>query len=153
MKILCSLRLIITGDSGYPLRPWLLTPIVDAEPGSADEHYTNVHCSTRNTVERCIGVLKARWRCLLAHRVLHYDHHTVARIINACAVLHNICNKHHLPVPPLSRADFEQDQRNQIAHLPLQDDAASAIRGEQDLLARGRQQRTRIVERLWTYRS
>ncbi|CAG5001883.1 unnamed protein product [Parnassius apollo] len=53
----------LLGESGYPLRPWLLTPIVNAEPGSAYEHYTNMHCLTRNTVERCIGVLKARWRC------------------------------------------------------------------------------------------
>ncbi|CAG4952586.1 unnamed protein product [Parnassius apollo] len=86
------------GDFGYPLRPWLLTPIVNAEPGSAYENYTNMHCLTRNTVERCIGVLKARWRCLLVHRVLHYNHHMVAKIINACAVLHNICNRHRLAV-------------------------------------------------------
>nr|CAH7763421.1 unnamed protein product [Callosobruchus chinensis] len=82
------------GDSAYPLRPWLLTPIVNAEPNTPDEHYTNLHTTCRNTVERCIGVMKARWRCLLAHRVLHYDHHMVAKIINACTILHNICNRY-----------------------------------------------------------
>lgn len=112
----------------------------------------NVHCLTRNTVERCIGVLKARCRCLLAHRVLHYDHHTVTRMINACAVLHNICNKHWLPVPQLPSADTQQDQQHQIPRQSLQD-AGSTAGGEQDLLASGRQQRNRIVQRLWSTRS
>nr|CAH7767358.1 unnamed protein product [Callosobruchus chinensis] len=58
------------GDSAYPLRPWMLTPIAYAQPDSPEAHYTQMHCSTRNTVERCIGSLKARWRCLLVHRVL-----------------------------------------------------------------------------------
>ncbi|CAG4976707.1 unnamed protein product [Parnassius apollo] len=135
------------GDSGYPLRPWLLTPIVNAKPGSAYEHYTNMHCLTRNTVEWCIGVLKARWRCLLAHRVLHYNHHMVAKIINACAVLHNICNRHRLPVPQLPSSDILEDQNNQIPQQPLQ---GVGVGAEQQLLASGRQQREFIVQRLWS---
>lgn len=51
----------------------MMTPIIGAAPGSPEEYYTELHCRARNTVERCIGVLKSRWRCLLAHRVLHYD--------------------------------------------------------------------------------
>lgn len=135
---------LFIGDSGYPLRPWLLTPIVNAEPGSAEEHYTNVHCLTRNTVERCIGVLKARWRCLLAHRVLHYDHHMVAKIINA--VLHNLANRHRLPVPELSSDDVQEDLRLQINVEPpnVMDDHAQ--------LESGRQQRSFIVQRLWRAR-
>ncbi|CAK1580470.1 unnamed protein product [Parnassius mnemosyne] len=137
----------LLGDSGYPLRPWLLTPIVNAEPVSAYEHYTNMHCLTRNTVERCIGVLKARWRCLLAHRVLHYNHHMVAKIINACAVLHNMCNRHRLPIPQLPSSDILEDQNNQIPQQPLQ---GVAVGAEQQLLASGRQQRELIVQRLWS---
>lgn len=129
------------------MRPWLLTPIINAEPGSAEEHYTNVHCRTRNTVERCIGVLKARWRCLLAHRVLHYDHHTAAKIINSCAVLHNICNKYRLPVPQLQSADSQGDQSQQIPQLFVR-----GVADEQQLLASGRQQRDRLVQRLWSAR-
>ncbi|VEN55297.1 unnamed protein product [Callosobruchus maculatus] len=30
-------------DCGYPLRPWLLTPIVNAEPGTPEQHYTRAH--------------------------------------------------------------------------------------------------------------
>lgn len=70
-----------------------MTPIVGATPGSAEEYYTKLHCVARNTIERTIGILKNRWRCLLGHRVLHYHPDTAAKIINACCVLHNICNK------------------------------------------------------------
>ncbi|XP_063897698.1 putative nuclease HARBI1 [Helicoverpa armigera] len=89
----------LLGDSGYAQRPWMMTPILEAAVGSPEEHYTTLHCKVRNTVERCIGVLKNRWRCLLAHRVLHYDPVTVAKIVNACVVLHNIANIHNVPLP------------------------------------------------------
>nr|CAH7743530.1 unnamed protein product [Callosobruchus chinensis] len=136
------------GDSAYPLRPWLLTPIVNAEPNTPDEHYTNLHTTCRNMVERCIGVMKARWRCLLAHRVLHYDHHMVAKIINACTVLHNICNRHRLPVPDLPIEDLEEDLNRQ---MPIQ--AEHDVVGEEHLLLeRGRQQRELIIRRLWNNR-
>ncbi|KAF9406813.1 hypothetical protein HW555_012952 [Spodoptera exigua] len=59
-------------DSGYAQSEYMMTPIVDAPVGSPEEYYTKLHCSARNTVERTIGVLKNRWRCLLGHRVLHY---------------------------------------------------------------------------------
>lgn len=86
------------GDSGYAQRPWMMTPVLGAAPGSPEEYYTNVHCRARNTVDRCIGVLKPRWRCLLAHRVLHYDPVTAGKIVNACVVLHNIANARNVPV-------------------------------------------------------
>nr|CAH7743531.1 unnamed protein product [Callosobruchus chinensis] len=99
-------------------------------------------------VERCIGVMKARWRCLLAHRVLHYDHHMVAKIINACTVLHNICNRHRLPVPDLPIEDLEEDLNRQ---MPIQ--AEHDVVGEEHLLLeRGRQQRELIIRRLWNNR-
>ncbi|XP_041983180.1 putative nuclease HARBI1 [Aricia agestis] len=132
------------GDSGYPLRTWLLTPILNTQPGSAEENYTNMHCRTRNTVERCIGVLKARWRCLLSHRVLHYNHHVVAKIVNACAVLHNITNKHRLPVPELPSNDIQREADFLVPRQPYIEE------GQQ--LEGGRQQRQLIVQRLWRNR-
>ncbi|CAH1993083.1 unnamed protein product [Acanthoscelides obtectus] len=139
-------RFWLLGDSGYPLRPWLLTPIINAEPGTAEEHYTNMHCLTRNTVERCIGVLKARWRCLLVHRVLHYDHHMVAKMINACAVLHTICNRHNVPFSELPMEAIHEELNLQIP-LQAQVMVGTGAQGSA-LLERGRQQRTNIVQRL-----
>lgn len=80
----------LLGDSGYPLEPWLMTPIINAPEESAEARYTQCHSSTRNCVERMFGLLKNVWRCLLGHRVLHYDLIMAANITVACAVLHNI---------------------------------------------------------------
>jgi len=67
-----------------------MTPIINAPEGSAEARYTECHSSARNCVERMFGLLKNVWRCLLRHRVLHYDPIMAANIIIACAVLHNI---------------------------------------------------------------
>ncbi|CAG9124723.1 unnamed protein product [Plutella xylostella] len=39
-------------DFGHTLRPWMLTPILNAAVGSPEEHYTDLNCRVRNTVER-----------------------------------------------------------------------------------------------------
>lgn len=44
----------------------------------------------RQIVERCIGVLKARFRCILGERKLRYNPTKVGHIIYSCATLHNI---------------------------------------------------------------
>lgn len=76
----------------------MMTPIIDAPAGSPEEYYTQKHCTARNTVERVIRVPKARWRCLLGHRVLHYHPNKASTIINACVVLHNMCNKANVEI-------------------------------------------------------
>ncbi|KAK3930991.1 Putative nuclease [Frankliniella fusca] len=88
----------LLGDSGYPLEPWLMTPLPDAPRGSPEYNYTKVHCQCRNPVERCIGVLKSRWRCLFLP--IHYSPEKCGRIVNACAVLHNIMTSLRVAVPP-----------------------------------------------------
>ena len=72
----------LLGDSGYPLRKWLMTPYLN--PASVSEQrYNSAHIKTRNVVERCIGVLKNRWACLhrgiqlyfiLTHCLLYFKH-------------------------------------------------------------------------------
>ncbi|XP_066588155.1 putative nuclease HARBI1 [Prorops nasuta] len=84
-------QLFLLGDSGYSLRPWIITPILNCDLSSAEERYNKRHASTRSLIERCNGVLKMRFRCLLKHRVLHYRPDVCSKIINTCVVLHNIC--------------------------------------------------------------
>ncbi|KAB0795339.1 hypothetical protein PPYR_06811 [Photinus pyralis] len=89
---------LLLGDSGYPTRPWLLTPILNPEnPGQ--QQYNERVCSVRSIIERCNGVLKNRFRCLLRYRTLHYHPTTAAKIVNACCVLHNLCIVRNTPEP------------------------------------------------------
>lgn len=45
--------------------------------------------STRSLIERVIGLLKVRFRCLLGERQLRYNQTKVSYIVYACVTLHN----------------------------------------------------------------
>lgn len=81
------LFLYFSGDSGYPLEPWLLTPIINAHPDSPQQRYTDWHCQVRNTIERVNGYLKGSFRCLGIERVLHYAPEKASAIIYACCII------------------------------------------------------------------
>jgi len=44
--------------------PFSLKPFLNAPAGSPEAKYTEHFVQTRSSSERCIGVLKERWRCL-----------------------------------------------------------------------------------------
>ncbi|KAK3918921.1 Putative nuclease [Frankliniella fusca] len=104
-------------DSGYTLEPWCINPILDAEPGSNEESFTKRHCQSRNCVERCIGVLKGGFRCLLKDRVLHYDGKRAGEMVKACCVLHNMCMDARLPEPEEHEAEDEEAEAAADARL------------------------------------
>lgn len=88
----------LLGDSGYPLEVFLMTPVRNAPEGSPASRYNTAHARARSCVERCIGVLKTRFRCLLKDRVLHYSPEKAGLIISSCVVLHNIMVHNRVPV-------------------------------------------------------
>ena len=53
----------LLGDSGYPLQPWLLTPLLNPH-GRGEEVYNRRHKTARCVIERAFGLLKMRFRCL-----------------------------------------------------------------------------------------
>ncbi|KAL4721611.1 hypothetical protein ACJJTC_011664 [Scirpophaga incertulas] len=76
----------LLGDSGYPLRPSLMTPIIDTRAGTVQRHYTEVHC-------RAPGL-----------------------IANACAVIHNVANIERLPIESLPPHEEQVESTMQIPH-------------------------------------
>lgn len=95
----------LLGDSGYPLEPWLITPIVTNNLTEPERRFNILFRSIRNIVERVIGILKTRFRCCFGHRALHYSPPKAAKIVNACAILHNIF---------IERRDFiEEEEENE----------------------------------------
>lgn len=78
----------LLGDSGYPLENWLVTPFKNST--NDQKRFNSIHASVRNPIERCNGVLKGTFRCLLGERVLRYQPKKVIQIINVCCALHNM---------------------------------------------------------------
>lgn len=67
-----------------------MTPLPNQPEGSPKFRYNEALCKARNPIERLFGVLKATWRCLSIQRMLLYDPEFAGKIVNACAVLHNM---------------------------------------------------------------
>ncbi|RUS91083.1 hypothetical protein EGW08_001108 [Elysia chlorotica] len=81
-----QLQGLILGDSGYPVREWLMTPFL--QPSNAQQEAFNLaHRQTRVTVERCVGVLKRRFHSL--HTELRLEPAVASRVVYACCMLHN----------------------------------------------------------------
>ncbi|XP_030028301.2 putative nuclease HARBI1 isoform X2 [Manduca sexta] len=103
---------MLLGDSGYPLRRYLMTPVVGALDDSPAGNYNAIHKRARSTIERTFGILKGRWRCLLGARQLHYSPEVAGKITIACCVLHNIYNAAGLD--PLHLIVEESQQESQM---------------------------------------
>ncbi|XP_039305707.1 putative nuclease HARBI1 [Solenopsis invicta] len=105
----------LIGDAGYPLEPWFMTPLANFPEDTRQFQYTQQLCKARNVVERFFGVLKHVWRCCSYQRVLMYKPAFAAKIVNACAVLHNIRIQYRL--------HFEEFEVPIIANNPQNENA------------------------------
>lgn len=126
----------LIGDSGYPLEPILMTPFLNPLEGSPESRYNNCFVRARNVVERCIGVLKMRFRCLAVERRARYAPDKMGKIILACAILHNMCVNNHL--------EFPYDEVHAVPEFPRAD--GHAVVQNNNLLNEARIIRQNIVE-------
>lgn len=82
----------LLGDSGYPLKPFLMTPFLNPS-NNAENKYNKAHSGTRMVIECCFGILKKRFACL--DKKLNTKIETTISIIISCFVLHNFCISHN----------------------------------------------------------
>ncbi|XP_062583945.1 putative nuclease HARBI1 [Saccostrea cucullata] len=115
-----QLQGVLLGDSGYGLKPYLLTPYLATET-SATQKFNAAHSRTRVTIEQAFGVLKKRFNAL--HSGLRTCPERACRVITACAVLHNI---------GLDRGDILRDVPeitaiNEACEVPLPEDVQGCV--------------------------
>lgn len=128
-----------------------MTECSNPESGSPEEYYNSLHCKARNSIERTIRILKTRFRCLLVHRVLHYDPEMVSKIVIACCVLHNLCNCAGVPFSKLpNRLQQQESQTQRLLQQGLHNVDSSVVLGAK---GQGEDCRQQVINMLWHARS
>lgn len=127
-----------------------MTPIINPEPelGSPEYTYNVRQMNTRSIIERCNGLLKMRFRCLLKHRVLHYRPDIACKIINACTVLHNMCIEYNIPEPQDDLDDPVEDI--DFGLIGNVNDAQDQMQRVNPELARGRSTQRKLIRNVFT---
>ena len=112
------------GDSGYPLRPNLFTPILSPETPS-QRRYNRAFLRTRKTIECAFGLWKSRWRSMdKTGGSLCYSPGRVCRLVVATMVLNNICIQHGLQWEIESPVGVEEGE----VPLPLDPTSGHSVR-------------------------
>jgi hypothetical protein len=110
---------VVLGDSAYALREWLITPF-PGNPDGAKLRFNNAHIRTRNTIERCFGILKNRFLALKSIlRVRNME--LAAKIIICAAVLHNLCITHGDDIDDLEDLGPQPQRAGDVPDGPFQE--------------------------------
>lgn len=141
-------------DSGYPNRKGYLAPYKGTKyhlpefrqgprPQGSKELFNYYHSSLRNVIERSFGVLKMKWRILLA--IPTYPLEKQSKIILACMALHNFIresalsdqefdkcdeDENYMPMPPQNHPGQSCDSTQDIDMNAFRDTICNALIGE-----------------------
>uniref|UniRef100_A0A915NY89 Putative nuclease HARBI1 n=1 Tax=Meloidogyne floridensis TaxID=298350 RepID=A0A915NY89_9BILA len=86
---------IILGDTGYPLRKWLMVPFNNPTTDS-QKKFNRALCKGRSRIEHTFGMFKRRFS--INHTGYRINLEQIPTAITACAVLHNIAIDRRLPI-------------------------------------------------------
>lgn len=75
-----------------------MTPVNHPNMTDAEAEYNRLMLRVRNLIERCIGVLKLRFRCILGERKLRYHPTRAALIFYSCVTLHNFLIRNNFDI-------------------------------------------------------
>lgn len=84
---------VLLGDSGYPLRSWLMTPILGNTDDRNTLRFNAAHAKTRNLIERTFGIMKNRFN-ILQTGIRVRSMKLAAKLIVCCGILHNLAIQH-----------------------------------------------------------
>jgi hypothetical protein len=116
----------IVADRGYPLLSWCITPFKMGNMGmpltSEEAWFNRKHSSTRMSIERGFGILKARFKEIGTKTSLKLDF--LPTVVHCCCILHNIL---------LASKDRTLDEILADCHLPPMDANDQQRRGEDDV--------------------
>lgn len=101
----------MVADSGYPVKPYLLTPLQQVK-NNAEALYNESLIRTRNVVERKYGVWEKRFSALAMGIRLKLD--TIQAMVVATVVLHNIARDEKERVPPINQQEIAINNINNI---------------------------------------
>lgn len=120
---------LLLGDSAYPLKDWLIPPVV-VNNDEANRRFLRAHKSTRRLIENAIGTLKEKFPCLNYLRLKPY---VACEVFNCCVTL---CNFSRLPGDDILNGVDNDDIDPEDENLQLRPDAEQQIgdeRGENRL--------------------
>ncbi|XP_048756388.2 putative nuclease HARBI1 [Ostrea edulis] len=113
---------IIIGDNGYPLRPYLITPLLTCR-NREERRFNFALCNARVKIENVFGIWKRRFPCL--RQQLRLKLSTSLLVITACSVLYNIARKAAVPVP---ETNDDNPDDVPVPVLPNQNQGGQALR-------------------------
>ena len=122
-------RAVILCDSAYGCRDWLIPPY-PGDPQGAQKDFNKAHIKTRNTVERCFGVVKHRFYALKTGIRFH-SIEEASKLIICGFILHNMCISAGDDGNDLDGEDDDQDLENEVPDLHTQDLNGSEKRRQQ----------------------